>query len=463
MITTRFAPSPTGFLHIGGLRTALFNYLYAKANGGKFLLRIEDTDFSRNSDEAVGAILEAFKWVGLNYDNKEVVFQSKRLEIYRKYAQDLLESGKAYYCYMTKDELDAEREKARKHGKIYRYDNRYRDFSGIPPSDITPAIRIKAPLDGEICFYDAIKGEVRINAKEVDDYIIMRSDGTPTYNFVVAIDDALMGISDVIRGDDHLSNTPKQVIIYDALGMDIPKFCHIPMILNEKGYKLSKRDGAMNVMDYKTMGFLPEALLNFLLRLGFSHNDKEIFSFSEMVELFNLGALSHSPSAYNLSKLFWLNNHYIKECDDSRLIELLKENFGDLIGGLENLESLPKAVLFAEIKPRVETLNEFAEMICAVLNAPKSYEEKMMKKCDLSIDFMGIIDSVDFGSVEGIAETLHKIAGDLELGIGKLMMPLRLIMLGKSGGIGVNETLFILGKEEAKRRIQKFIKYSQQT
>lgn len=456
MTITRFAPSPTGFLHIGGLRTALFNYLYAKANGGKFLLRIEDTDFSRNSDEAVGAILEAFKWVGLDYDN-EVVFQSQRLEIYAKYAQDLLKSGKAYYCYMTKDELDAERQKASAQGKVYRYDNRYRDFSGTPPSGIAPAIRIKAPLGGEICFYDAIKGEVRIDAKEVDDYIIMRSDGTPTYNFVVAIDDALMGISDVIRGDDHLSNTPKQVIIYDALGMSVPKFCHIPMILNEKGHKLSKRDGAMNVMDYKDMGILPQALLNFLLRLGFSHNDKEIFSAREMIELFNLGALSHSPSAYNLTKLFWLNNHYIKECEDSRLVEILKDNFGDLIGGLEVLESRQKSVLFAEIKPRVETLSAFAEMISAVLQSPQSYDEKMIKKCDLQADFGAIIERVDFSSVENVVDSLHKIAEDLGLGIGKLMMPLRLIMLGKSGGIGVNETLFIIGKNEAQNRVKKFV------
>ncbi|MGX2982846.1 glutamate--tRNA ligase [Helicobacter sp. 23-1045] len=455
MTITRFAPSPTGFLHIGGLRTALFNYLYAKKNGGKFLLRIEDTDFSRNSDEAVGAILEAFSWVGLEYDNKEVVFQSKRLEIYRKYAQALVQNGKAYFCYMTKDELDAERQKAQSQNKIYRYDNRYRDFSGTPPKGVAPAIRIKAPLDGEVCFYDALKGKVAISAKEIDDYIIMRSDGTPTYNFVVAVDDAEMGISDVIRGDDHLSNTPKQVIVYDALGFQIPRFCHIPMILNEKGHKLSKRDGAMNVMDYKAMGFLPEALLNFLLRLGFSHNDKEIFSLSEMIELFNLGALSHSPSAYNLSKLHWLNNHYIKECDDSRLERLL----GDFLGCEIALDSAKKATLFAEIKPRVETLKDFGAMIDSVLNAPQNYDEKMMKKCDLhhnNLDFGAIIERVDFGSVESISDSLHAYADKSNIKIGKIMMSLRLIMLGQSGGIGVNETLFIIGKDEALRRIHHF-------
>lgn len=453
MITTRFAPSPTGFLHIGGLRTALFNYLYAKKNGGKFLLRIEDTDFLRNSDEAVSAILEAFEWVNLDYDNKNaLVFQSKRLDIYRKYAEDLVQNGKAYFCYMTKDELDAERQKAQSQGKIYRYDNRYRDFSGTPPQGVAPAIRIKAPIDGEIYFYDALKGEVKISAKEVDDYIIMRSDGTPTYNFVVAIDDAEMGISDVIRGDDHLSNTPKQVIIYNALGFEVPRFCHIPMILNEKGHKLSKRDGAMNVMDYKAMGFLPEALLNFLLRLGFSHNDKEIFNLREMIELFNLGALSHSPSAYNLSKLHWLNNHYIKECKDSRLERLL----GEFLDYEIALDAAKKAVLFSEIKPRVETLKDFGAMIDSVLNAPQSYDEKMLKKCDLSLDFAGIIERVDFSSVESISTSLHKIAENLGLGIGKLMMPLRLIMLGKSGGIGVNETLFIIGRDESQARIARF-------
>lgn len=448
MIITRFAPSPTGFLHIGGLRTALFNYLYARANNGKFLLRIEDTDFSRNSKEAVEAILEAFKWVNLDYDG-EVVFQSQRLEIYQKYAQDLLKNGKAYLCYMTKEELESERERAKKEGRIYKYDNRYRDFDATPPPNISPSIRIKAPLDGEIRFYDALKGEVAINAKEVDDFIIMRSDGTPTYNFVVAIDDALMEISDVIRGDDHLSNTPKQAIIYEALGFKLPRFCHIPMILNEQGHKLSKRDGAMNVMDYKEMGFLSEALLNFLLRLGFSHNDKEIFSKDEMLESFNLQSLSHSPSAYNTSKLLWLNNHYIKESTNDTLERLLGREI--------KLDSARKDCLFDEIKPRVDTLLAFGEMLDSVLDLPQSYDEKMMQKCDLSLDFMAILRCIDFQSVESISLSLHNYAEKNGVKIGKIMMSLRLILLGKSGGIGVNECLFILGKNEADSRIAKFL------
>lgn len=448
MIITRFAPSPTGFLHIGGLRTALFNYLYARANGGKFLLRIEDTDFSRNSKEAVKAILEAFEWVGLDYDN-EVIFQSQRLEIYQKYAQDLVKSGKAYFCYMTKDELDFERENAKKNGKIYRYDNRYRDFKGTPPN-IAPSIRIKAPLDGEVTFYDALKGEVSIQAKEIDDFIIVRSDGVPTYNFVVAIDDALMEISDVIRGDDHLSNTPKQAIIYQALGFQLPRFCHIPMILNEQGFKLSKRDGAMNVMDYKTLGYLPQALLNFLLRLGFSSEDKEIFSIDEMIKLFNLEALSHSPSSYNTSKLLWLNNHYIKECDTSTLERLLGKEIP--------LEATKKECLFNEIKPRVKTLLEFSEMLDSALNSPINYDETMMKKCDLSLNFMDILDCIDFQSVECVANSLHHYAESHNVKIGKIMIGFRLILLGKSGGIGVNECLFIIGKDEASLRINNFIK-----
>lgn len=315
MIVTRFAPSPTGYLHIGGLRTALFNFLYAKANGGKFFLRIEDTDFNRNSLLASKAIIDAFSWVGLKYDNEEIIYQSKRLSIYKEYIQKLLDEKHAYYCYMSKEELDILREKQKAEGLMPRYDNRYRDFSGSPPVGIKPVVRIKAPLDGEIIFDDKLKGRITIKASQLDDYIIARSDGTPTYNFVVAIDDALMGVSDVIRGDDHLINTPKQILVYKALGFDIPRFCHIPMILNEEGKKLSKRDGAMNVMDYKENGYLPMALLNFILRLGFSYKDKEIFSLNEAISLFNLDNLSSSPSSYNLSKLLWLNNYYLRSLD----------------------------------------------------------------------------------------------------------------------------------------------------
>lgn len=448
MVVTRFAPSPTGYLHIGGLRTALFNYLYAKKNNGKFLLRIEDTDFSRNSKDAAKAILEVFKWVGLEYDS-DVVYQSERLELYREYAKKLLDSGAAYYCYMSKDELDSMREEAKKEGKVYKYDRRYRDFNGIPPKGIDPVIRIKAPLSGKIIFDDALKGRVEIDAKEVDDYIIMRSDGTPTYNFVVAIDDALMGISDVIRGDDHLSNTPKQVIVYEALGFKLPRFCHIPMILNPKGQKLSKRDGATNVMDYKELGYLPEALLNFLLRLGFSSGDKEIFSLEEMSNLFNLENLSSSPSSYNQSKLFWLNNYYIKALPSNKLEKLLELDLG--------LDSAKIDILFNEIKERVNTLLEFKEMLDSILTMPKEYDAKMLSKAPLTKELPMIIKSIDFSSTKNIEESLHNIASENNLNMGKILMSLRLALLGKSGGIGVVETLFIIGKDSALDRVEQFV------
>lgn len=451
MIITRFAPSPTGYLHIGGLRTALFNFLYAKANKGKFLLRIEDTDFNRNSIEATKAIIEAFSWVGLNYDNAEVVYQSQRLDIYKKYIDILLEKKLAYYCYMSKEELDSLREQQKKEGKTPRYDNRYRDFSGIPPSDIKPVVRIKAPLDGNIEFSDKLKGKITINAKDIDDFIIARSDGTPTYNFVVTIDDALMGITDVIRGDDHLTNTPKQIIIYKALDFKIPNFCHIPMILNPEGKKLSKRDGALNVMEYKEMGFLPESLLNFLLRLGFSYGDKEIFTMQEMIDLFTLDNLSSSPSSYNESKLLWLNNLHIKNQQNEKLEEMLHTN----------LESSKKEVLFRELKERANTLIEFKNMADSILNKPESYDEKFSAKIDCHTKELLIpaIDSInDFNNIDNISDSLHHFVESRDIKIGKILSALRCALLGKSGGIGINELIFILGRDETKNRVDMFLK-----
>ncbi|MBF0984380.1 MAG: glutamate--tRNA ligase, partial [Campylobacter sp.] len=325
MIVTRFAPSPTGYLHIGGLRTALFNYLYARANGGKFLLRIEDTDLKRNSQEAAQAIKEAFKWCDLDYDG-EVVYQSSRFDLYKQYVQKLLDEGKAYRCYMSKDELDELRAQQEARKERPRYDNRYRDFTGTPPAGIEPVVRIKAPLSGTIEFSDGIKGEIKFNAADIlDDFIIARSDGTPTYNFTVVIDDALMGVTDVIRGDDHLSNTPKQIVLYNALGFKIPKFYHVAMINGTDGSKLSKRHGATDVMEYKRMGYLPQALLNFLVRLGWSHGDDEIFSMEEMKRYFDPNHITKSASTFNQTKLEWLNAHYIKNSGDDELVLQLVE------------------------------------------------------------------------------------------------------------------------------------------
>jgi glutamyl-tRNA synthetase len=456
MVVTRFAPSPTGYLHIGGLRTALFNWLWARKNGGKFILRIEDTDLARNSEEATKAILEAFEWVGLDYDG-EVAYQSKRFDIYKRYIQKLLEEGKAYYCYMSKEELDALREEQMKRGERPRYDRRYRDFTGEPPKGVAPVVRIKAPLEGDIVFEDGIKGTITIKAEELDDFIIARSDGTPTYNFVVAIDDALMGVTDVIRGDDHLYNTPKQIIVYEALGLKIPRFFHVPMILNEQGKKLSKRDGAMDVMEYKRMGYLPEALLNFLVRLGWSHKDQEIFSIEEMKELFDPHDINKAPSAYNLSKLDWLNAHYIKNKPNEELVPLL-EDFGLYLSDHDK-----KEILLDALKERAKTLKELAQMAKEILEAPEEYDEKAVKKA-LKGEWREILElfleklaqkeahlPVDFH------EVIEEVVKEKGIGFGKIGQPLRVALTGKLGGPDLADIMAIIGKEEVKKRVRSLL------
>ena len=456
MVVTRFAPSPTGYLHIGGLRTALFNWLWARKNGGKFILRIEDTDLARNSEEATKAILEAFDWVGLDYDG-EVAYQSKRFDIYKRYIQKLLDEGKAYYCYMSKEELDALREEQMKRGERPRYDRRYRDFTGEPPKGVAPVVRIKAPLEGDIVFEDGIKGTITIKAEELDDFIIARSDGTPTYNFVVAIDDALMGVTDVIRGDDHLYNTPKQIIVYEALGLKIPRFYHVPMILNEQGKKLSKRDGAMDVMEYKRMGYLPEALLNFLVRLGWSHGDQEIFSIEEMKALFDPKDINKAPSAYNLSKLDWLNAHYIKNKPNEELVPLL-EDFGLYLSDHDK-----KEILLDALKERAKTLKELAVMAKEILEAPEEYDEKAVKKA-LKGEWRTILElflqklaqkeahlPVDFHAV------IEEVVKEKEIGFGKIGQPLRVALTGKLGGPDLADIMAIIGKDEVIKRVQRLL------
>ena len=454
MVITRFAPSPTGYLHIGGLRTALFSWLWARKNGGKFLLRIEDTDLSRNSEDALKAILKAFDWVGLNYDG-DVVYQSQRFDVYKDYIAKLLQEGKAYKCYMSKEELDALRAEQEAKGERPRYDGRYRDFCGEPPAGVEPVIRIKAPREGFIEFNDGIKGDIKIAASEVDDFIIARSDGTPTYNFVVAIDDYEMGLTDVIRGDDHLYNTPKQLVVYNALGFKPPKFYHVAMINNEKGKKLSKRDGALDVMEYKKAGYLPEALINFLVRLGWSNGDQEIFSIEEMIELFEPKNINKSASSYNLDKLLWLNAHYIKNSSNEKLVELLKDFGVDL----ENSDKID-AILNAT-KQRAKTLIELANEINKILDTPKEYDEKAIKKAfkgeALSIikDFVELLKSSDsLNSKEDYHEVMQKLVEQKEIGFGKLGQPLRVALLGSMSGPGLDEVMYIIGLEEVEKRVK---------
>ncbi len=460
MTVTRFAPSPTGYLHIGGLRTALFSWLTAQHSGGKFLLRIEDTDLSRNSDEALDAIIRAFDWVGLGYDG-EVVYQSQRFELYTKYINQLLDEGKAYKCYMSKEELSALREEQMANKERARYDGRYRDFDGTPPEGVEPVIRIKAPLEGNILFTDGVKGEICIASSEVDDFVIARADGTPTYNFVVAIDDALMGLTQVIRGDDHLYNTPKQIVVYNALGFALPEFYHVAMINNEQGKKLSKRDGATDVMEYQKLGFLPEALLNFLVRLGWSHGDQEIFSLSEMIELFEPKNINKSASSYNLDKLLWLNAHYIKNMPHTQLAKLLTD-YGIEIEGHDRLE-----ILLDATRERGKTMVELAEQITIILNAPTEYNPKNAKKA-----FKGDVVEIIQGFAVMLKEwekplhipseyhaVLDKFVQTKEIGFGKIGQPLRVALLGSMTGSGLDEIMAIIGVDETVNRISRAIEF----
>ena len=457
MIVTRFAPSPTGFLHVGGLRTALYNYLYARKNGGKFLLRIEDTDLARNSDAAVEAIKEAFDWCGLEYDG-EVEFQSRRTEIYKKYINELLESGKAYKCYMSKDELDALRKEQEARKERPKYDGRYRDFTGTPPEGIEPVIRIKAPLSGKIEFDDGIKGHISFEAADIlDDFIIARSDGSPTYNFTVVIDDALMGVSDVIRGDDHLSNTPKQIILYDALGFKVPKFYHVAMINGSDGSKLSKRHGATDVMEYKRMGYLPQALLNFLVRLGWGHGDDEIFSMSDMLRLFDPKDINKSASTYNLSKLEWLNAYYIK---NSGFYELADEM---LFFGID-FRGLPKGeLLMSLLQERAKTLLDIKAGVELIINAPSSYDEKAMKKF-VNDESKALLAQYLAEFKEGLENTSEFEHFTMEFlnSKGKTLKDLaqnvRIALTGGSVSPGIFEMMEVLGASEVKKRILEFLK-----
>ena len=458
MVVTRFAPSPTGYLHIGGLRTALFSYLWAKKNGGKFVLRIEDTDKARNSEEATQAILKAFEWLGLEYDG-EIEYQSKRDDIYAKYIKQLLDEGKAYKCYMSKEELTQLRETQMANKQRTMYDARYRNFDGTPPEGVEPVIRIKAPLSGEIIVHDGVKGDISFQAEDIlDDFVIARADGSPTYNFVVAIDDALMGINEVIRGDDHLSNTPKQIVVYEALGFDIPKFYHVPMIHNSAGKKLSKRDGATDVMAYKEMGYTPQALLNFLVRLGWSHGDQEIFSMDEMQELFNPKDINKSASIYNTEKLDWLNSHYLKNTSNDELAELLTAY------DLTITSHDKKEILLDAMKERAKTLKEMASLISEILTTPTSYDEKAVKK-----GFKGNAIEVlnTFGAKLSAKEEMHlpseyhhlmeEVINEMEIGFGKIGQPLRIALLGKMGGPGLDVVMAVIGKDETMLRIANVI------
>jgi len=455
MAITRFAPSPTGYLHIGGLRTALYSYLWARKTKGEFKLRIEDTDTQRNNEDALQAIIDAFEWVGLEYDGQEV-YQSKRQNIYTKYLNQLLDEGKAYKCYMSRDELDALRETQTANKENPRYDGRYRDFTGTPPEGIEPVIRIKAPLEGKIEFVDGVKGQMSFECNSVDDFVIARSNGVPTYNFVVAVDDALMEMTEVIRGDDHLINTPKQIVIYNALGFETPEFAHVPMINNPQGKKLSKRDGAMDVMQYKNLGYLPEALLNFLVRLGWSNGDQEIFSMEEMLELFDPKNINKSASAYNEEKLLWLNTHYIKNASNERLIEELKFHDCDI-----NAED-KKEMLLDLCKERAQTIIELKDAVLKFINKPNSYEKKGSKKfvkegtVEMLENYMQLLEQNQetLKTADAIENITKPFIEENGLKFPQIFQPIRISLTGSTQAPSVYDIIAVLGINETCTRIR---------
>jgi glutamyl-tRNA synthetase len=463
MITTRFAPSPTGYLHIGGLRTALLNYLWARKNNGKFLIRIEDTDKSRHNEDAVTGILNAFKWVGLEHDD-EIEYQSKRDEIYKKYIDQLLAENRAYKCYMTKEELAELREEQEKRKERPRYDGRYRDFDGTPPEGVEPVIRIKSPQTGFIEFHDGVKGDMKFNVDDIlDDFIIARADGSPTYNFVVAVDDALMGVNNVIRGDDHLSNTPKQIVVYEALNFELPKFYHVPMIHNEQGKKLSKRDGATDVMEYQKLGYSPDVLLNFLIRLGWSNGDQEIFTRDEMLNLFDPKNISKSASVYSTDKLNWLSSQFISKLENSQIITELKNYNLNLSDYLSNTSS--EELLISLLKERATTFVDLKNSALNILTEPTEYEAKSVKKHfkelnqNLLKEFLSEIQNIteEFNLIAKYDEVIKNILTKNETGMAKLAQPIRIALIGNATSPSVIEVMEVLGKSTVQKRIEKLL------
>lgn len=462
MIRTRFAPSPTGYLHIGGVRTALFSWLYAKKLGGEFILRIEDTDLERSTQESVNAILEGMSWLGLDYDQGPF-YQTHRFERYKEVIDLLFKKGLAYHCYATPEELEQMREAQKSAGQKPRYDGRYRDFNGQPPEGVKPVIRFKNPIEGEVVIEDLVKGRVVIANKELDDLIIARSDGTPTYNLTVVVDDWDMGVTHVIRGDDHLNNTPRQINLYRAIGAEVPKFSHIPMVLGEDGSRLSKRHGAVSVLQYKEQGFLPEALLNYLVRLGWSHGDQEIFTIDQMIEFFDLDSVNSSPSTFNNDKLLWINEQHIKTAKSEHLARHLAPFMTQL--GCDLNQGPDLAEVADLLRDRAKTFVEMAQSATYFYQDFESFEESAAKKhlrpvaSDALRLLMTKLDALQIWNSESIHQAIHQTAEALEVGMGKVGMPLRVAITGAGQSPAIDATAALIGKARCLTRLQMALNY----
>ncbi len=453
-VRTRFAPSPTGYLHIGGARTALFSWAYARRHNGKFILRIEDTDQERSTQQSTQAILDGMAWLQLDYDEGPF-YQMQRLQRYHEVAEQLLRNNLAYFCYATKEELDEMRERQLAAGQKPRYDGRWRDSKQSPPVGVKPVIRFKNPSDGYVSFNDQIKGRITVANHELDDLVLLRSDGIPTYNFSVVLDDLDMNITHVIRGDDHVNNTPRQINILKALNASLPEYAHVPMILGSNGERLSKRHGAVSVMQYQEDGYLPEALLNYLARLGWSHGDEEIFSREELIAWFDLSSISHSPAKFNPEKLHWINQQYLKKTDNSRLAELVvpflnKDNCQ--VSGGPNLTRVIDL-----LKERVNTIEELADAAVYFYRPLEPTDELKAQyfntetKSLLTV-LLGHLDNIEW-TRESINKEIKAAAKNLDVKLPKIAMPLRVMVTGEAHTPSIDAVLELLGRKETLMRI----------
>jgi glutamyl-tRNA synthetase len=460
MVRTRFAPSPTGYLHIGGARTALFSWAYARKHGGVFVLRIEDTDLERSTPESVQAILDGMEWLGLDYDEGPF-YQMQRMDRYKEVIQQLLGEGKAYYCYASKEELDAMRAEQEAAGQKPRYDRRWRPEPGIslplPPAGVSPVVRFKTPLDGVVVIEDLVKGRVVVHNSELDDLIIARSDGTPTYNFSVVVDDWDMQITHVIRGDDHLNNTPRQINMLKAIGAPLPQYAHVPMILGADGERLSKRHGAVSVMQYQEDGYLPEALLNYLARLGWARGDEEVFTMDQFVEWFNLEAISKSPAKFNPEKLLWLNQQYLKTADDQRLAELVKPFMLRDCCECDPGKGPDLAEVVALLKERANTVEELADAAVYFYRPLEPAEELVQQHVSAENlpairDFAVKLETCEWNRT-AIHDLIKSTATAHGLKMPKVAMPLRILVTGEAQTPSVDAVLALIGREEVLRRL----------
>ncbi|NOT15409.1 MAG: glutamate--tRNA ligase [Methylotenera sp.] len=457
-VRTRFAPSPTGFLHIGGARTALFSYAFAKKHGGAFILRIEDTDVARSTPEAVQAILDGMAWLGLQHDEGPF-YQMQRMETYKKVIQTMLQNGTAYYCYSSREELEALREQQMANKQKPRYDGKWRPEAGktLPeiPAGVEPVIRFKNPQEGVVAWDDLVKGRIEIANSELDDLIIARADGTPTYNFCVVVDDWEMGITQVIRGDDHVNNTPRQINMLKALGATIPQYAHLSMILGDDGQKLSKRHGAVSVMQYHEEGYLPEAVLNYLARLGWSHGDDEVFSMQQFCEWFDLDHITPSAAQFNTEKLKWLNNHYIKAAHLNVLAQDVQQRLAQLNVRVTAQPSLNDAI--ALYRDRANTLNELAQSIAYFYQKPvldaAAAEKHLTADIAPAFERLKVLLQTADWNAEAIHAAINAVVAEFGLKFPKVAMPLRVMLTGNAQSPSIDQVMAILGKEEVLARI----------